>query len=135
MVRIRLRRMGSKRQPSYRVVVADSRKPRDGGFIEVIGLFNPRTEPESVQIVEERALYWLKVGAQPSDAVARLLDKVGTTERFARLKQGEALETLVAEAQAVEKVAISPKTRIERAPHKAAEPAAAEMAEGSADAG
>ncbi len=75
MLRIRLRRVGAKRQPSYRIVVAESTSPRDGRFVEVIGIYNPRTEPETVIIQEERALYWLSKGAQPSDAVARLLEK------------------------------------------------------------
>jgi len=98
MVRIRLRRVGGKKQPSYRVVVADSRSPRDGRFIEVIGFYNPRTEPETVTIQEDRALHWLSVGAQPSRAVARLLENQGTLGRFERLRQGEPLEALVAEA-------------------------------------
>jgi len=102
MVRIRLRRTGGKKQPSYRVVVADSRAPRDGRFIEVIGFYNPRTEPETAEIKEERALYWLNVGGQPSEAVARLLQNQGTLARFERLKQGESLESLVAEAKAVQ---------------------------------
>lgn len=76
-VRIRLRRTGGRKQPSYRVVVADSRSPRDGRFIENIGHYNPRTEPMTVVIDGERASYWLSVGAQPSDAVARLLVKEG----------------------------------------------------------
>jgi len=76
-VKIRLRRTGGKKQPSYRVVVADSRSPRDGRFIENIGHYNPRTEPMTVVIEEERARYWLSQGAQPSDAVARLLVKKG----------------------------------------------------------
>ena len=99
MVRIRLRRVGAKKQPSYRIVVTDARAPRDGRFIEVIGNFNPRTEPETVKIEEARALYWLSVEAQPSDAVARLLKKHGTLARADRLKQGESLEELVAEAE------------------------------------
>jgi small subunit ribosomal protein S16 len=77
MVRIRLRRQGAKKQPTYRVVVADQRSPRDGRIIENIGFFNPRTEPETVQIDAERASYWLSVGAQPSPAVARLLKAAG----------------------------------------------------------
>jgi small subunit ribosomal protein S16 len=97
MVKIRLRRMGKKKQPSYRVVVTDSRAPRDGRFIEVIGFYNPRTDPLTVQIKEDRALYWLSQGAQPSDAVARLLRSKGTLDRFARLKEGESLESLLAE--------------------------------------
>lgn len=77
MVRIRLRRMGAKKQPTYRIVVADKDAPRDGKFIENIGYFNPRTEPETVELNKERALYWMSVGAQPSDAVRRLLVSSG----------------------------------------------------------
>ena len=76
-VRIRLRRTGAKKQPSYRVVVADARSPRDGRFIENIGHYNPRTDPATFEIDEERARYWLSQGAQPSDPVARLLEKKG----------------------------------------------------------
>jgi len=100
MIKIRLRRVGAKKQPSYRVVVADSKTARDGRFVETIGFYNPRTEPETVQIDEGRALYWLNVGAQPTEAVARLLEKQGTMARFARLKAGEPLEVLQAEADA-----------------------------------
>jgi small subunit ribosomal protein S16 len=75
MVRIRLLRVGAIRQPSYRIVVADQRSPRDGRFIEIIGHYNPRTEPETVAVDRERALHWLQNGAQPSEAVARLLEK------------------------------------------------------------
>jgi small subunit ribosomal protein S16 len=99
MVKIRLRRVGAKKQPSFRVVVADSRSPRDGRFIEQIGFYNPRTEPETLRIDEARALHWLNVGAQPTDSVARLLRTTGTMERFERLKQGEPLEDLLAEAE------------------------------------
>jgi small subunit ribosomal protein S16 len=102
MVKIRLRRTGKKKHASYRVVVADSRAPRDGRFIENIGFYNPRTEPTTVQIKEDRALYWLSQGAQPSDAVARLLRNQGTLDRFARLKAGEDLEALLAEVAAKE---------------------------------
>ena len=77
MVRIRLRRQGAKKQPTYRVVVADQHAPRDGRIIENIGFYNPRTEPETVQIDVERAKYWLGQGAQPSEGVARLLKSVG----------------------------------------------------------
>ena len=97
--------MGKKKQPSYRVVVADSRAPRDGRFIETIGFYNPRTEPPTVQIKEDRALYWLSQGAQPSDAVARLLRNKGTLDRFARLKEGEDLEALLAEVTVEELLA------------------------------
>ena len=100
MVRIRLRRVGAKKQPHYRVVVADQRSPRDGRHIETIGYYNPRTEPETVKIKEDRALYWLGKGAQPSDVVLRFLDKQGTMDRLVRLKSGEPLEALVAEYEA-----------------------------------
>ncbi len=81
MVRIRLRRQGARRQPSYRIVVADVRSPRDGRFIENLGYYNPRTEPETLEINKERASYWLSVGAQPSDSVARLLYRSGVLEK------------------------------------------------------
>ncbi len=80
MVRIRLRRQGAKKQPTYRVVVADQRAPRDGRIIENLGSFNPRTEPETIQIDVERARYWVTNGAQPSPAVERLLKAVGVYE-------------------------------------------------------
>lgn len=125
MVRIRLRRVGAKKQASYRIVVADSRSPRDGRFIEVIGFHNPRTEPETVTLQEDRALHWLSVGAQPSDAVRRLLKNQGTLGRFERLKQGESLEALVAEAAEAAQAAaeVSPKTRHEGIVPEAEEPA------------
>jgi small subunit ribosomal protein S16 len=77
MVKIRLRRVGSKKKPSYRLVVADSRSPRDGAFIATIGHYNPLTDPETIVIDEEMALSWLKQGAQPTETAARLLAKVG----------------------------------------------------------
>ncbi len=80
MVRIRLRRQGAKKQPTYRVVVADQRSPRDGRIVENIGFFNPRTEPETVQIDTDRARYWISNGAQPSPAVQRLLKAAGVYE-------------------------------------------------------
>jgi small subunit ribosomal protein S16 len=81
MVRIRLRRMGAKKQPSYRIVVADREAPRDGRFLETIGIYNPLTDPATVEINAERAQHWLSHGAQPSDAVARILDKAGIRTR------------------------------------------------------
>lgn len=119
MVRIRLRRVGLKGQPSYRIVVADQRKARDGRFIEVIGFHNPRTEPPTDELDEARALYWLSVGAQPSDAVKYILRRTGTQERFERLRKGESMEALVAEAEAAraEAAPVSRKTS-----HPAPEP-------------
>jgi len=97
MVRIRLRRVGAKKQPHYRVVVANHSSPRDGSHIETIGHYNPRTQPETVNIKEDRALYWLSQGAQPSVVVRRMLEKQGTLARLSRLKAGEPLEALLAE--------------------------------------
>ncbi len=77
MVKIRLRRTGAKGKPNYRLVVADSRSPRDGAFIDIIGHFNPLTDPETVVINEDRARHWLSKGAQPTDTAARLLTKAG----------------------------------------------------------
>jgi small subunit ribosomal protein S16 len=77
MVRIRLRRQGAKKQPSYRIVVADQHAARDGRILENIGFYNPRVDPIEYNIDIERARYWLSVGAQPSESVARLLKKQG----------------------------------------------------------
>jgi small subunit ribosomal protein S16 len=113
MVRIRLRRVGGKKQPTYRIVVTDKRNPRDGRFIEKIGFYNPRTEPSTVEVDEERVLYWLDKGAQPSDAVHRLLKNLGTMERYERLRAGEPLETLLADAEAAAaaRPPVDPRTR------------------------
>ena len=81
MVKIRLRRMGRRNKPFYRVVVTDSRSPRDGKFIEIIGHYNPLTDPASVSIDEEKALKWLRYGAQPSDTVRSLLSKLGIMDK------------------------------------------------------
>lgn len=97
MVRIRLSRTGSKKQPSYRVVVSDADFKRDGRVVERIGHYNPRRDPIEYRIDEDRALYWLSVGAQPSDAVRRLLVKQGTLDRLTRLRTGEKRDNLVAE--------------------------------------
>lgn len=80
-MKIRLRRIGKKGQPSYRVVVADARAPRDGRFIESIGRYNPRSEPSVVEIDHDRALHWLERGARPSEPVARLLEISGVLGR------------------------------------------------------
>ena len=87
MVKIRLRRVGAKNRPSYRLVVADSRAPRDGAFINIIGHYDPLTEPETIVIDEEKALNWLRQGAQPTATVARLLSKAGIIEKFKTIKE------------------------------------------------
>ena len=77
MVKIRLRRMGAKKAPFYRIIVADSRAPRDGTFVEEIGYYNPLTDPAELKVDNERAAHWLKNGAQPTDTVRALLKKSG----------------------------------------------------------
>jgi len=81
LLRIRLRRVGKKKQPMYRLVVADSKSPRDGASVEVIGRYNPLTEPATLEIDEEKALSWLRRGAQPSEAAAKLLARKGIIEK------------------------------------------------------
>ncbi len=81
MLKIRLRRTGARNQPSYRVVVADSRAARDGSFVDHLGHYNPRTEPPTLSIDEERALKWIRQGAQPTDSVKQLLRTLGTLEK------------------------------------------------------
>jgi len=80
VVKIRLQRVGAKKRPSYRVVVADARAPRDGAFVEILGHYNPLTDPPTAVIHKEKALHWLQCGAQPTEAVARLLSKLGIAE-------------------------------------------------------
>lgn len=79
MVRIRLRRMGTKRKPAYRIVVADARAPRDGRFIEILGSYDPLSDPPRIEIEKEKAAAWLKKGAQPSNTVRQLLARAGVT--------------------------------------------------------
>lgn len=86
MVRIRLRRMGAKKTPFYRIVVTDKRSPRDGRFIESIGTYNPNTQPETVDLKMDRAAYWLGNGAQPSDGVVRILRRANLVD-----EQGKAV--------------------------------------------
>lgn len=87
MVKIRLRRTGAKMKPTYRVVVADVHSPRDGSFLEIIGHFNPRTNPETVVIDEAKALRWLNQGAQPTATAGRLLTKTGIMDKFKASKE------------------------------------------------
>jgi small subunit ribosomal protein S16 len=110
MLRIRLARVGKKKQPSYRVVVADIEAKRDGRIVERIGHYNPLSEPRTYEIDEGRALYWLSVGAQPTDSVRDLLRSQGTFGRLQRLRDGESLDDLVAEYEgtAVEQEAVEP---------------------------
>lgn len=99
MVRIRLRKTGMRHQPSYRIVVADKESPRDGRFLEIVGTYNPTTDPFTVEVKEEKVYEWMKNGAVPSESVTRIFQKVGLMDRFERFKKGEALEGLLAEAK------------------------------------
>jgi small subunit ribosomal protein S16 len=98
MVRIRLRRTGLRHQPSYRIVVADKESPRDGKFLEIIGFYNPTTEPFTFDVKEDRVFEWMKTGAVPSESVMKLFKSVGLLDRYERLKKGETPETLQEEA-------------------------------------
>lgn len=85
-VKIRLKRMGSKKRPFYRIVVADSRSPRNGRFIETVGTYNPLTDPETVTLKEEKVMNWLNNGAQPSDTVRNILSRNGVMKKFHEAK-------------------------------------------------
>lgn len=86
-VKLRLKRMGAKQRPFYRIVAADSRSPRDGRFLEVVGTYNPITEPATITVDEEKALYWLGNGAIPTETVRSLLSKQGIMKKFAESKK------------------------------------------------
>lgn len=88
-VKIRLKRMGAKKSPFYRVIVADSRSPRDGRFIDTIGTYNPLTTPAEIKLNEESAIKWLNNGAIPTDTVKNLFSKAGIMEKYHNLKQGK----------------------------------------------
>lgn len=123
MIKIRLRRVGGKKQPHYRVVVADVRSPRDGRFIEIIGHLDPRQDPPTFQIAEERAIHWLQQGAQPTDAVIRMLNQLGTYQKLERVKAGESLEEIMAEmrVEAAERERVAAEAPPPPAAEKAAE--------------
>ena len=88
-VKLRLKRMGAKKAPIYRVVAADARSPRDGRFIETVGTYNPLVTPAEININEEVAMKWLKNGATPTDTVRNIFSKAGIMEKFAKEKQGK----------------------------------------------
>ncbi len=88
-VKLRLKRMGAKKAPFYRVVAADARSPRDGRFIETVGTYNPLVSPAEIKIDEELAMKWLKNGATPTDTVRNIFSKAGIMEKFAKEKQGK----------------------------------------------
>lgn len=90
MVKIRLNRMGAKKNPFYRIVVADSRSPRDGRFIEILGTYDPTKKPAAVTVDEEKVIGWMKNGAQPTDTVRSILKKQGIMAKFAEAKKAKA---------------------------------------------
>jgi small subunit ribosomal protein S16 len=123
--RIRLRRMGSKGRPFYRVVVADQRSPRDGRFIENIGRYHPLNDPSVIEIDQDRALHWLRVGAQPSDQVRNLMQKVGIWDAFVAERPKAAAVSSKPERQAKEKLSKKAQAKAADAAQAAAAPAPA----------
>ncbi|MCM4083290.1 30S ribosomal protein S16 [Paractinoplanes hotanensis] len=144
-VKIRLLRMGKIRNPQYRIVVADSRTKRDGRAIEYVGIYQPKEHPSVIQVKSERVQYWLSVGAQPSEAVQRILEKTGDWQQFKGLPAPPPLlvaepkqsrtEVYEAEAKSAAGVADTPAKTPKKAPAKTAEKAAAapEAAEAKPD--
>jgi small subunit ribosomal protein S16 len=111
MVRIRLRRVGGKGQPSYRIVAAEKEASRDGRFLDILGNYNPRTNPATIELSEERIYDWLSKGAQPSESVWSIFKSAGLAERYERFKKGEAIEELLKEADTAAATRnINPKT-------------------------
>jgi len=102
MVRIRLRRIGLKGQPTYRIVAADKESPRDGRFLEILGFYNPRTQPATIHVKEDRTYHWMKNGALPTESVEKVFKSVGILDRYERFKKGESVETLVKEGEEAE---------------------------------
>ncbi|HJX07707.1 MAG TPA: 30S ribosomal protein S16 [Actinomycetota bacterium] len=124
--RIRLRRMGSKGRPFYRVVVADQRSPRDGRFIENIGRYHPLNDPSVIEIDQDRALHWLRVGAQPSDQVRNLMQKIGIWDAFVAERPKASIASTKPERLAKEKLSKKAQAKAaetKTAPTPAAEPA------------
>jgi small subunit ribosomal protein S16 len=126
--RIRLRRMGSKGRPFYRVVVADQRSPRDGRFIENIGRYHPLNDPSLIEIDQDRALHWLRVGAQPSDQVRNLMQKVGIWDTFVAERPKAAVVQTKPERRAKEKVSKKAQAKAAEAEKAPAAPGPAETA-------
>jgi small subunit ribosomal protein S16 len=114
--------MGAKKRPFYRVVVADQRAPRDGRFIEIIGKYHPLNDPSLIEIDEERALHWLRVGAQPSSQVRNLMTKIGIWERFVAERPSAAITSTKPERLAKEKVSKKAQAKAAEAAKAAAAP-------------
>jgi small subunit ribosomal protein S16 len=128
--RIRLRRMGSNKRPFFRVVVADQRSPRDGRFIENIGKYHPLDDPSVIEIDQDRALHWLRVGAQPSNQVRNLMNKIGIWDEFVKERPSAALEPA---KERPEKPKVSKKAK-QKAEAAAAQPESPPVVEAPAEA-
>ena len=112
MVRIRFRRTGLRGQPSYRIVAADKESSRDGRFLEILGFYNPRTDPATLNLKEDRVFHWMSNGALPTESVGQVFKSAGLLGRFERFKKGEPVEALMKEAaEAVAQRAAPVKTR------------------------
>jgi len=130
-VKIRLMRMGKKKQPTYRVVVADARSPRDGGFIEIIGHYGPRQDPSIINIDEEKALAWLRKGAQPTEQVQKLLTVTGVWGQF-ESERGGRVDTKLARRRLGDPKAQAKKAKQQAATTEAESAPAAEVASAEA---
>jgi small subunit ribosomal protein S16 len=121
-VKLRLRRMGKKKQPIYKIVVADARSPRDGKFLEALGLYNPLTKPHTVDVKEDRILYWLSNGAQPTNTVKSLLREKGIILKNDLVKRGldaEKIESELAEWQKLKEASATSKAKKKKISRKA----------------
>ena len=126
MLRIRLTRVGKKKQPAYRLIVTDSRSPRDGAFLKIIGHYNPLTEPVTLVVKEDEAVHWLEKGAQPSETAAKLLTRIGVMERAGRAPVRYVGKDVPAAPKKEAKAAAEPKAAPAPPEPKAAQPKAAE---------
>jgi small subunit ribosomal protein S16 len=123
VIKLRLRRMGAKKQPSYRIVAAESSKPRDGRFIEIVGHYDPKTDPYTLNVNEERARYWLDHGAQPTETVRALLVKSGILAPYSGPSTAAAAQAAAAAAEQAEN---APETEAGQAEEEAPAEAEAE---------
>jgi small subunit ribosomal protein S16 len=122
MVRLRLRRVGGNNQPTFRVVAADKESPRNGRFIEIVGFYNPRTQPATIQLKEDRIYEWISKGAQPSDSAMAVFKTAGLLERYERFKTGEKVDALLQEAEASAKSRNTSRLTRHAAPLKSKKP-------------
>jgi small subunit ribosomal protein S16 len=112
MVRIRLRRTGLRNQPSYRIVAAEKESPRDGKYLEILGTYNPRTDPFTITVEEDRVYHWMNNGAQPSESVNQIFRTIGLLDRYKKFQEGAKIEDVLAEAKEFyDSRVVNPKTR------------------------